>query len=108
MVKLKTKERNSNIKPIYLELFGIAWIISAILVLSNTGAMKHFEVSGTTLSLFLQCLIFFPGTVSLAWGILHSERRPDLRPVRLVAFTIAIMLASLIAYSWVYLFVNGL
>lgn len=108
---VKDKNKKTAFKATYLKCGGIAWIVLVIITLSNINAFRLFEAftgSNPALSLLLSCLVLSPGAISLAYGILLSEHKPDLRSLRIGALAVAILLASLVAYSWAYLIVNGL
>ncbi len=103
----KNYNKNSN-----LSLFGgLSWIVIVTILLANTKALKHLEIflNGNTIAfLFLSGLIFLPGALILAYGILLSESRQGVvKRDRVALLTAGIIIASLYSYGWVYLFVNG-
>lgn len=105
------KRKKKNLKAIYLKFFGATLTVATILILASTKAFTHFEVfvgGNVVLSFLLGCLVLLPGVMGLSYGILLSEERPDVAKQRLGALIIAVMLASLVVYSWVHLFMHGL
>jgi hypothetical protein len=105
------KHKKKNLKAVYLKFFGSILTVVIIFVLAGTEAFNYFEAivgENTVLSLLLGCLIFLPGAMGLSYGILLSEERLDMTKLRLGALTTAVILASLVVYSWVYLFMHGL
>lgn len=105
------KHKKKNLKAVYLKFFSSLLTVLIVLILAETKAFAHFKtfVGGNALlSLLLGCLVLLPSATGLAYGILLSEYKPDVTKLRLGVLIIAILLASLIAYSWAYLFVNGI
>lgn len=84
-------------KTFYYKLFGALWIIGFDILCAYTK-----------LPFVGACLLVIIGSSVLAYGIILSENKPDFKPSRSIALTIAVGLADLVLYGWLYLFINGL
>ncbi len=79
------------------------WTTIAIWIVVSTQGFGNLEDSWTLGKVFL---LFLPGSLLLAYGVLLGERQPDLKLHRIVALTIVMVIATMAVCSWFYFMVN--
>jgi hypothetical protein len=105
--KLAQKQRTLSSPRISIAI-GLGWTIVLMFLL-----VKVDKSNSTINSAFFQIPLFYIGSLLISYGIVRSTKRTADETsahqwMRITLFAAGASLASLIAYSWLYLFVNGL
>jgi len=120
-----TRKHSLVIPPQVFTLLGGIWITLLILLLVHTNVMDividtllgagfcQTCTAKSLITIVFQISMFFIGGLGISYGIVHATKsipnesqRSQL--TRIVLFALGVSIASLVVYSWAYLFTNGL